>query len=255
MLENTLMQLPDGMSQAVFAVLLATSFAGSLITVAFGIGGGGVLLAVMATLVPPAALIPTHGVIQIGSNLGRAAVMFRHIFWPALPAFTLGSVIGAGIGGSLAVSLPPAWVQIGVGSFVIWSVLGRPPKGVRDWPLTVGAISSFLTMFFGATGLFVATFTKSQKLPRHDHVATHAALMTVQHGVKTVIFGLLGFAYSDWWGFVIAMIAAGFLGTLVGKRLLNRLDDRKFRLALDVILVLLSLRLIWGGMRQLLAGT
>ncbi len=31
------------------------------------------LLAVMATLVPPAALIPTHGVIQIGSNLGRAA--------------------------------------------------------------------------------------------------------------------------------------------------------------------------------------
>ncbi len=150
MLHNGLMHLPDGMSQGVFAALLATSFVGSFITVAFGIGGGALLLAVMATLVPPAALIPTHGVVQIGSNLGRAAVTFRHIFWPALPAFTLGSAIGAGIGGSLAVSLPPAWVQIGVGSFVIWSVLGRPPKGVRDWPLTVGAISSFLTMFFGA---------------------------------------------------------------------------------------------------------
>ena len=50
------------------------------------------------------------------------------------------------------------------------------------------------------------------------------------------------------------MIGAGFLGTLAGKRLLNRLDDRMFRLALDVILVLLALRLIWGGMRQLLAG-
>ena len=255
MLHNGLMHLPDGMSQGVFAALLATSFVGSFITVAFGIGDGALLLAVMATLVPPAALIPTHGVVQIGSNLGRAAVTFRHIFWPALPAFTLGSAIGAGIGGSLAVSLPPAWVQIGVGSFVIWSVLGRPPKGVRDWPLTVGAISSFLTMFFGATGLFVATFTKSQKLPRHDHVATHAALMTVQHGVKTIAFGLLGFAFSEWWGFVIAMIAAGFLGTLAGKRLLNRLDDRMFRRALDVILVLLSLRLIWGGIRQLLAGS
>ena len=54
---------------------------------------------------------------------------------------------------------------------------------------------------------------------------------------------------------VIAIIAAGFLGTLAGKRLLNRLDDRMFRRALDVILVLLSLRLIWGGIRQLLAGS
>ena len=255
MLPDGLTQLPEGMSQAVFLLLLATSFAGSFITVAFGIGGGALTLAVMASLVPPAALIPTHGVIQIGSNLGRALVTFRHIFWPAVPAFALGSVIGAGVGGSLAVSLPPAWVQIGVGSFVIWSVLGRPPKGVRDWPLAVGVVSSFLTMFFGATGLFVAIFTKSQKLPRHDHVATQAALMTVQHGIKTMVFGLLGFAFSAWWGVVIAMIAAGFLGTLAGKRLLNRLDDRKFRLALDVILVLLSLRLIWGGLRQLLAAS
>ena len=62
--------MPEGMSAVTFAALLGTSFAGSLITVAFGIGGGAMLLAVMATLVPPAALIPTHGVIQIGSNLG-----------------------------------------------------------------------------------------------------------------------------------------------------------------------------------------
>ncbi len=246
--------LPEGMSEIVFAVLIATSFIGSLITVALGIGGGGMLLAVMATLVPPAALIPTHGVIQIGSNLGRALVTFRHIFWPALPAFSLGSVIGAATGGALVINLPGAWVQIGVGSFVIWSVLGRPPRGVRDWPVLVGAVSSFLTMFFGATGLFVATFTKSQELPRHAHVATHATLMTVQHGVKTIMFGLLGFAFADWWAFVAAMIAAGFCGTLVGTTVLNRIDDRRFKLALDVVLVLLSVRLIYAGLRELLTG-
>lgn len=243
--------MPEGMSHLTFVTLMATSFAGSLITVAFGIGGGALLLTVMATLVPPAALIPTHGVIQIGSNLGRAAVTFRHVFWPALPAFTAGSIVGAAIGGSVVINLPPAWVQIGVGCFIIWTVLGRPPKGVRDWPFTVGTISSFLTMFFGATGPFVATFTKSQALPRHAHVATHAALMTVQHGVKSITFAVLGFAFASWAGFIIAMIAAGFIGTLVGKSVLNRMDDRRFRLALDVMLVLLSLRLIHGGVTQL----
>jgi uncharacterized membrane protein YfcA len=247
--------LPDGMSDVVFAVLVCTSFAASFITVAFGIGGGGILLAVMATLVPPTALIPTHGVIQIGSNLGRALVTFGHIFWPALPAFTAGSVAGAALGGTIVVSLPPAWVQIGVGGFVIWSVLARPPKGLRDWPALVGVVSSFLTMFFGATGLFVAAFTKSQNLPRHSHVATHATLMTVQHGVKTVVFGLLGFAFSHWWAFVAAMIAAGFLGTLAGRMLLNRIDDRRFKIALDAVLILLSLRLIYAGLRDLWSWT
>ncbi len=77
---------------------------------------------------------------------------FRHIFWPALPAFTLGAVIGAASGGALVVEPAGAWVRIGVGAFVMWSVLGRPARGVRDWPVLVGAVSSFLTMFFGATG-------------------------------------------------------------------------------------------------------
>lgn len=252
MMEAMDLILPQGMTPPVLWLLLAVSFASSFITVAFGIGGGGVLLAAMATLVPPAALIPTHGVIQIGSNLGRVLLTFRHIFWTAIPAFAFGSVIGAAIGGSVAVNLPSEWVQIGVGGFVIWSVLGRPPRGVRDWPLTIGVISSFLTMFFGASGLFVATFTKAQHLPRHAHVATHAALMTVQHAIKTLAFGLLGFAFADWLGFLALMIASGFAGTVAGRMLLNRIDDRRFKLALDVILVLLSLRLIYAGLRGLL---
>ncbi|MFV0294370.1 MAG: TSUP family transporter [Paracoccus sp. (in: a-proteobacteria)] len=198
MTELALTLIPDGsMELFAFSVLILSSFAASLITAAFGIGGGAMLLAIMATLAPPAALIPTHGAIQVGSNAGRALVMFCHIFWPALPAFTAGSVIGAVFGGSLAITLSPAWVQIGIGSFIIWSVLGRPPRGMHDWQFTIGIFSSFLTMFFGATGPFIATFTRSRNLPRHTHVGTHAALMILQHSIKTITFGLLGFALSE----------------------------------------------------------
>ena len=246
--------LPPGMGEPVLAALLATSLLSSFITVAFGIGGGAILLAVMASLVPPLVLIPTHGVIQAGSNIGRAAITFRHIYWPALPAFAVGTAIGAAFGGLLVVNIPPPLIQIGVGGFILWSVLGRAPSGVRDWPAAVGAISSFLTMFFGATGTFVAVFTKSLELPRHAHVATHAALMTLQHGIKIVAFGLLGFAFGPWLGFVTAMIAVGFLGTLTGKLLLNRIDDIRFKRALDLILLVLAARLVFDGSAELLAS-
>jgi uncharacterized membrane protein YfcA len=246
--------LPPDMGEPVFLILLAASFASSFITVAFGIGGGAALLAVMATLVPPAALIPTHGVIQAGSNIGRAAMTLRHVFWPAIPAFAFGSVIGAGLGGLLVVNIPPAYVQIGVGAFIIWSILGHAPRTIRDWPVTVGAFSSFLTMFFGATGPFVATFTKSLMLGRHAHVATHATLMSVQHVIKTLTFGLLGVAFAAWVPFLAAMILTGFAGTIAGGLVLNRLDDRRFKIALDIVLIVLACRLIYAGAAHLLRG-
>ena len=245
---------PPGMANSVLAALLVASFAGSFITVAFGIGGGVLLLAAMASLVPPIVLIATHGVIQLGSNAGRVLITLAHVHWSALPAFALGSLGGAATGGLLVVNFPAALVQMGLGLFIVWSVLGRPPRGVRNWPVAVGAVSSFLTMFFGATGMLVAVYTKSLALGRHGHIATHAALITLQHGIKVVAFGLLDFAYGPWLGFVLAMILAGFLGTLAGRLLLDRLADGVFRRALDLILFVLAARLIWAGTAQLVAA-
>ena len=245
---EALTSLPEGLSALAFWVLLAFSFIASFITVALGIGGGGLLLAVMASLVPPAALIPVHGVVQLGSNAGRAGMLWRQISGPALPGFVLGSVIGCGLGGVVVVELPPNIVQIGVGAFVIYSVFAKPPKWLSRWPWLTGGVSSFLTMFFGATGLFVANYTKSLALPRHEHVATHAALMTVQHGLKVLVFGLLGFAFSAWAPVIVALILAGLAGTFTGRHLLNRMTDHGFKRALDILLVLISARLIWSGL-------
>ncbi len=44
--------LPGGLDQGAVGMLLATSFLSSYITAAFGIGGGAVRLAVMASLLP-----------------------------------------------------------------------------------------------------------------------------------------------------------------------------------------------------------
>lgn len=244
----------NGFEPLVTFGLLAASFAASFITVAFGIGGGALLLAVMASLMPPLALIPVHGVIQLGSNLFRALLLATHVHWPPVLAFAVGTAIGVTLGGMVAVNLPPGFVQIGVGAFVIWSVLLRPPMWLSALPMLTGGLSSFLTMFFGATGVFVANFTKSLRLPRQSHVATHATLMSLQHLLKIVVFGLLGFAFGPWIVFTVAMIVAGLLGTILGQRVLIRMSDQSFRWALDTILILVSLRLIYSGVSDFLGS-
>ena len=245
------MILPPDTGWDVFTALLAVSFATSFTTAAFGIGGGVALLAVLASLLPPAALIPVHGVVQFGSNLGRMGLLIRHVDWPLVTAFALGSVIGAGLGGAFAVQLPPGGVQIGVGLFILWSVAFRPPAFLRRQGAVTGAVSTFLTMFFGATGPFVAAYLKSRDLGRYAFVATHATMMTLQHVFKTLAFGLLGFAFAPWLPLIAGMIATGFLGTLAGKRVLGVTTDARFHVALNFILTLLALRLVWAGLADL----
>ena len=240
-----------GLDPAIAVGLFAVSFLGSFITVALGIGGGALLLAIMASTVPATALIPIHGIIQIGSNFSRVSILFRHIHWKPVSAFAIGSAIGVVLGGVVVVDLPAPVIQIGVGCFVIWNVLSKPPEWLARNPALTGTVSSFLTMFFGASGVFVANFTKSLNLERRAHVATHAAFMTLQHGLKVVAFALLGFAFAPWAFFIVTMIACGFLGTIVGRSVLIRIGDSAFKKALDLVLLLISARLIWSGVTTL----
>lgn len=241
-----------GLGWPVAATLAGLSFVASFITVAFGIGGGALMLGMLAILLPAAAIIPVHGLVQLGSNAGRLSLMLEHVQRAVLPAFVTGAVVGVIFGGAMVVQLPAGMIQLGVGLFILWSVFLRPPAFLRRSAGLTGVFSSFLTMFFGGTGPFVATFVKAQGLGRMQHVATHAALMTVQHLLKILVFGLLGFAFAQWIGFVALLIVAGFLGTVAGRYVLARIDEKRFALFLNLVLTVLALRLIWSGGAELL---
>lgn len=108
-------------------------------------------------------------------------------------------------------------------------------------------------MFFGGTGPFVATYVKAQNLERHQHVGTHAMLMSLQHLLKTIAFGFLGFAFSAWAGLIVLLIFFGFLGTLAGRLVLARIDEKRFRFLLNTVLTILALRLIYAGATVLMS--
>ncbi|MEE3216369.1 MAG: sulfite exporter TauE/SafE family protein, partial [Pseudomonadota bacterium] len=62
----------------------------SLVSASLGVGGGTLLIVTMAQVMPAAALIPVHGMVQLGSNGGRLVMSWRHLHWPLLLAFLPG---------------------------------------------------------------------------------------------------------------------------------------------------------------------
>ena len=245
--------LPPAMSLLDAGLLVAASLVTSFISAAFGIGGGFTLIALLALLLPPAALIPVHGIVQLGSNAGRVGIMLKEVVWRPILPFVIGTVIGAGLGAVVVVQLPPWAVQLALGIFIIWAVFAKLPPIQQRYILLGGVVSSFLTMFFGATGNFIAAMVKSMDLDPVPHVAAHSLMMTFQHFAKVLIFGLIGFQFGPYMILIIGMLISGFIGTIIGSRFLTRAGLHYFKPVLNTILFLAAARLIWAGVEGLLA--
>lgn len=252
---DTLNLIPEGLSQLWFYTLIALSFFTSLLTASVGIGGGTILIAAIAQALPATAIIPVHGVVQLGSNTGRALIMFKNIQLDYLLYFTVGSVVGAIIGGNIVVSLPADLLRLILGIFILTSIWAGNlvPKQVfsQNGFAIGGGIITLMTMFVGATGpLVLAMVRQMNELPQKI-VATTAACLSIQHSLKIIAFGFLGFVFTPYVPMIIAMIATGFVGTLIGKRILVRTTPKHFKKILDILIAALALRLIYVAIKGL----
>lgn len=239
---------PDAIGPGIGLFLLLASTVTSMITAALGAGGGVLLLVIMATWMPPAAIIPVHGMIQLGSNAGRATLTRRHIDWRVIAAFAPGVLAGAALGAWLLVDLPEYLWQLTIALFVLYLCWGPPlPKASIGKPgiFIASSLTSFISLFVGATGPLVAAFIKQIHSDRFRTVSTFATAMTLQHAPKALVFSVAGFVFSEWLPFILAMIACGFAGTWIGLHLLRSISNRWFTLVFNVVLTLLALRLLW----------
>ncbi|MDE2490861.1 MAG: sulfite exporter TauE/SafE family protein [Elusimicrobia bacterium] len=235
------------------AVLIPTAFLTSVVSGTVGMGGGIVLLAVMAQYFPPAVLIPLHGLIQLASNSSRVLYGFRRIERRIMARYALGAALGAALGSRVVASLPESWYKLALGAFLLALTVRPAPRRTRDFPFkwaAVGAVATFLSLIAGATGPLIAPFFLSEPLDRRELVATKASCQIFTHLLKVGVFVALGFAFGPYLPLLAAMTAAVFAGNYLGNKvLLHRLPERAFRAAFKGLLLVLSLRMIWLGAR------
>jgi uncharacterized protein len=201
-------------SPGVFALLVAISFLTSALTAAFGIGGGVAMLGALAGMVPPQMIVAIHGVVQLGSNVGRVIIQRAHILWRPTAIFTIGSIAGAAAGAAVFVALPERALLGLLGVFILvmtWLPKPKIPGLASAGMLAGGFIATVITMFVGATGPFVQALFLPMGLDR-----------------KTLV----------------AMVASGFLGTWLGTHLLEKMPEAWFQKTIKALLTLVSLDLL-----------
>jgi uncharacterized protein len=251
-LDSVLSLLTEGTDLSLWAFfgLCFVSFFGSFIAASLGLGGGLLVIATMTLVLPPAVLIPIHGIVQIGSNGFRAFLLRKEILFHVAPAFIVGTLLGSFIGGNAFFAMETWVLQLVLGLFVLYATWAPGFKSSNPGPAKffgAGTFAGFATMFIGGSGPLVAPFVNAASATRQNFVATHASLMTFQHLFKVVIFGVLGFAFGPYIPLLVGLLLFGALGTYAGKSVLNRLPEKFFRMALQTILTLLAARLLYAA--------
>lgn len=237
-------------------VLFLVSTIGALISSLTGLGGGSLVLAGLLLIYPPTLAIPLHSFTQLAANGLRVGIFFKKINWKVVGIYSLLMFPGAWIGGKLFNYFNPNWLKILVGSFILFSILPLPIHSKEEPKLStfagLGAISGFLGVFVGAVGPLVTPFFNRLKLERQSNISTKSAGQMMLQISKIVAFwGATGIDFISLKDNVLILVLGSLVGVAISIPISKKISDEKFEMAVNVLLGLIALKVIYEGAREL----
>ena len=244
-------------------ILIIAAFITSSISAVLGMGGGIILLGIMAILIPEGYMvIALHGIIQLVSNTTRTYVFKTHIKKQLIKEFSIGVMVGLFIS-TLIILLMVYIFQVSsaneiktdflkpiVGVFIIWYLFFKKNKiNKRNKTFYyVGGISGISTVFIGATGPLIAPFFLNQKFTKENIIANKAACQMITHLGKIPIFiYFFKVNYLEEYNVLLPLIVAVFIGTNFGKQILKFIPDKIFKKLFKLTLLIIAIKLIIGN--------
>ena len=243
-------------------ILIIAAFITSSISAILGMGGGIILLGIMAIMIPDGYMvIALHGIIQLISNTTRTYVFKPHIKQKIVREFFVGALIGAGMSAfiilvvikfyevSLASEIKVDFLKPIIGIFIVWYLFLKKSKKEKESKsfIKVGNISGFASIFIGATGPLIAPFFLNHNLMKEEIIANKAACQMITHLTKIPLFiFFFNVDYFSEYKLLLPLIMAVFIGTIFGKKILGRIPEKIFNILFRSALFIIAIRLILG---------
>ena len=241
-------------------ILILAAFITSSISAVLGMGGGIILLGIMAIIIPEGyKVIALHGMVQLFSNTTRTYVFRQYIKKNLIKQFFSGALIGVSISIIIIIILIQ-YFEVGsaneikveilkpfIGFFIVWYLFLKGPKKERNINsfIPVGFIAGLSSIFIGAVGPLIAPFFLSKNLNKEQIIANKAASQMITHFTKIPLFVyFFNMNYKAEWNILLPLIIAVYLGTNFGKRILSFIPEKLFKKLFKITLFIIAIRLI-----------
>lgn len=239
-----------GLELWVWIVLGVSAILTSIISAVAGMAGGIVLLSIMTLFLPFQILIPIHGVIQLISNSTRAWFLRADINWKIFKWFCLGLPFGSFLSIQVLKTLESNTLPLLLIAALIFYAVFKPkrlPSLMIPLPgfILIGFSVGFLGPLIGATGPFMAPFFLRDDFNKEQIIATKSSVQVMGHLVKLPAFLYLGFDYIKYGSPIIALTICAIIGTKLGVMILNKVDEKLFKIIFKTALLGAGLRILY----------
>ncbi len=230
---------------------------GALVSSLTGLGGGTLILAGLLLVYPPELAIPLHSFTQLSANSLRSGIFFRHVNWKIVASYALLMIPAAWVAAELFHLINPSWLKVVVGLFILFSILpfrfkSKDEPGHRTFIL-LGGLSGFLGVFVGAVGPLVMPYFNRLKISREGMLSTKSAGQAMLQISKIIAFwGAAEINFLDLRENIFALVLASLLGVGLSVPISKKISDEKFNLILNILLGLISLKILYEGVSELL---
>ena len=245
-------------------ILTIAAFITSTISAIIGMGGGIILLGIMAIIIPQGYMvIALHGIIQLISNTTRTFLFRKHLKKNIINEFIVGALLGIALSIGLifylinhfnvnsADQIDMEILKPLIGLFIIWNITlkkyfkKKVIKTKNDSFIIVGFLSGLASIFIGATGPLIAPFFINKKFSKENIIANKAAFQMITHLSKIPIFiYFFNFNYFNKINMLLPLIIAVFIGTNFGKKILTKIPEDLFMKIIKMTLALIAIKLI-----------
>ena len=241
-------------------ILIFAAFITSSISAVLGMGGGIILLGIMAIIIPEGyKVIALHGMVQLFSNSIRTYVFRNAIKVNLIKQFFIGAIIGVSLSIIILLMLINYFnVQTAneikvevlkpfIGLFIVWYLFLKGPKKEKQINsfIPVGSIAGLSSIFVGAVGPLIAPFFLNKSLNKENIIANKADSQMITHLSKIPLFiYFFNMDYTAELDVLVPLIIAVYVGTNFGKKMLSFIPELLFKKLFKVTLFIIAIRLI-----------
>jgi uncharacterized membrane protein YfcA len=239
--------MPDPVT---WLVLLATALVGSIIGGVAGFGAGVLLLPMAAWMLGIRMAVPVMTIAMLLGNVSRLWWSRGETDRQVALRFLAGAVPATAVGTLLFVGASSESLNRVIGGFLLASVPLRRVLTMGHWRVRlahfpfIGLVFGVLSSTVVAIGAALTPFYLAYGLRRGAYIATESVCAFAMHVTRGAT--LARYRLITWEVIVIGGVLGlvMFLGSWIGRRLLDRMSDRVFLAVIEVLLVLMGLQFL-----------
>lgn len=192
----------------------------------------------------PKIVLGLTALLHVFSNLSKLILFWKHIDYRIFKLFGIPGIIGVAIGAFASVYLLFTYGSLMLGIFLLSFAilfLVRPTLQIAPTPknaVTGGSIAGFLAGLIGTGGAVRGAAMAAYNLEKSAFVATSAAIDMGVDLTRTFIYLGNDYLQAKQYSYIPMLIAVSFVGSWIGKRMLQEISQLMFR---KIVLILIGL--------------